>query len=161
MDDNRPYDHDAPLPTWQRDGCFGCGPANPAGLHLKFALSPDGQSYVCEFEIGSSFIGPPGHVHGGIIATILDEAMGKANKLKGKVALTRHMEIDYFRPVPIGEPLVVEGRNLRESGRALYNFAELRSASGAVLARSNGEFIVIDADKMFARELERERRNSG
>jgi uncharacterized protein (TIGR00369 family) len=160
MDEKQAYDHDAPPPTWQRDGCFGCGPANPSGLHLKFALGPDGQSYICEFEVGSSFIGPPGHVHGGIIATILDEAMGKANKLKAKVALTRRMEVNYFRPVPIGEPLIVEGRNVGMTGRSIYNSAELRTADGAVLARSTGEFIVIDADKMFARELERERLKS-
>jgi hypothetical protein len=58
---------------WQRDFCFGCGPANPGGLQLKFVLAPGGDSYVCEFELGVQFGGPPGHAHGGIVATILDE----------------------------------------------------------------------------------------
>ena len=43
---------------WLRDGCFGCGPANPNGLQLKFEPSPEGNSYICKFEIGSSFVGP-------------------------------------------------------------------------------------------------------
>jgi uncharacterized protein (TIGR00369 family) len=150
------HDHDVPSLTWQRDGCFGCGPGNPCGLQLNFELSPDGKSYICEFELGNSFIGPPGHLHGGIIATILDEAMGKANKLKSKVALTRRMEVEYLRPVPIGQPLVVEGRVSRTVGRALYNYAELRNTNGGVLARSRGKFMVIDAEKMFARELKNE-----
>ncbi len=122
------------------------------GLQLQFAPGKDGKSYVCEFLLGSRFAGPPGHAHGGIIATILDEAMGKANKLKAKVALTRRLEVEYLRPVPLGQPLVVEGRVSRVRGRALYNRAELRSANGVVLARGRGTFLAIDAEKMFARE---------
>jgi uncharacterized protein (TIGR00369 family) len=157
MERKHALDHDLPSVTWKRDGCFGCGPANEQGLQLQFVLSPNGKSFVCNFELGSSFVGPPGHVHGGIIATILDEAMGKANKLKNKVALTRRMEIEYLRPVPLGRPLVAEGRVNRVRGRALYNSAEIRSAKGDVLARSRGKFMAIDAEKMFARELELER----
>jgi uncharacterized protein (TIGR00369 family) len=124
---------------------------------LNFALSPSGRSYVCEFALGAQFGGPPGHAHGGIIATVLDEAMGKANKLKGKVALTRRLEVEYLRPVPLDQPLVAEGRISRMLGRVLYNHAELRSAAGIVLARSRGKFLSIDAEKMFARELAEER----
>jgi uncharacterized protein (TIGR00369 family) len=146
--------------SWLRNRCFGCGPANPGGLQLKFVLGPGGRSYLCKFELGAQFGGTPGHAHGGIIATILDEAMGKANKLKGKVALTRRMEVDYLRPVPLDQPLVAEGRISRVLGRALYNRAELRSAEGVVLARSRGKFLTIDAEKMFARELAEERQQN-
>jgi len=154
------HDHDSPSQSWTRDVCFGCGPANPSGLHLNFVLSQDGASYICEFELAAVFAGPPGHAHGGIIATILDEAMGKANKLKSKVALTRRMEVEYLRPVPLGQPLVAQGRNIRVRGRSLYNRAELRNAKGDVLARSRGTFMAIDAEKMFAREFEKERREN-
>jgi uncharacterized protein (TIGR00369 family) len=150
-------DPDVPSPSWQRDLCFGCGSQNPIGLHLKFVLSPEGKSYVCEFEIGSNFGGPPGHAHGGIIATILDEAMGKANKLEGKIAVTSRMEVDYLRPVPLDQPLVVEGSILRTDGRALYNVGELRNAKGVLLARSRGKFVIIDPEIMFASELKKER----
>ncbi|MGC2209917.1 MAG: PaaI family thioesterase [Candidatus Korobacteraceae bacterium] len=149
--------HDAAKRRWQRDRCFGCGAANPGGLQLKFVLSPGGRSYVCEFALSAQFGGPPGHAHGGIVATILDEAMSKANKLKGKVALTRRLEVDYLRPVPLDQPLVAEGRISRVRGRAIYNSAELRNADGVVLARSRGKFLTIDAEKMFARELAEER----
>jgi len=157
MNQNYVPDPNAHTPGWPRQCCFGCGPENPAGLQLKFEIGPDGNSYVCEFELGSSFVGPPGHAHGGIIATILDEAMGKANKLENKVALTRRIEVEYFRPVPLGQPLVAEGRIIRMTGRALYNFGELRNAKGVILARSRGKFLTIDAEEMFAEELENER----
>jgi acyl-coenzyme A thioesterase PaaI-like protein len=158
MEAQRP---DGPGPadrSWQRNLCFACGPENATGLRLQFVLGPEGHSYLCEFELGSEFGGPPGHAHGGIIATILDEAMGKANKLRGRIALTRRMQIDYLRPVPLGRRLIVEGWARSARGRVLYNHAELRSPEGVVLARSRGKFIAIDAEKMFARELEDERR---
>jgi uncharacterized protein (TIGR00369 family) len=145
---------------WKRDYCFGCGPANPAGLQLKFELAPGGDSYVAEFELSVEFGGPPGHAHGGIVATILDEAMSKANKLRGRIALTRRMEVEYLRPVPLGKLLVVEGRIGTVRGRASYNRAEIRDSEGVVLARSRGKFVVVDAEKMFARELEKERREA-
>lgn len=160
MTDQRGRDHEVSSQSWQRDRCFVCGPANSNGLRLAFALGQDGKSYCCEFSLGDSFVGPPGHAHGGIIAAILDEAMGKANKLKSRVALTRRMEVEYLRPVPLRQPLVVEGRVSRMTGRALYNRAELRNARGVVLARSRGKFLAIDAEKMFAREFEAERKSS-
>lgn len=138
---------------WQRDGCFGCGPANPRGLHLLFALGEDGRSYRSEFTLEKHYAGPPGHAHGGIIATILDESMGKAMKLRGKVALTRRMTVDYLKPVPLDKPLVAIGRVVRVKGRALYNRAEIRDGHGKVLARSTGVFLCINPEIMFAREL--------
>ena len=154
-----PRHHTAPRP-WKRDYCFGCGPANPVGLRLNFELSSGGDSYVAEFKLGTQFGGPPGHAHGGIIATILDEAMNKANKLQRRVALTRRIEVEYLRPIPLGRPLVAEGRIGSVRGRASYNRAEIRNREGAVLARSRGKFLVVDAEKMFSRELEDERREA-
>jgi uncharacterized protein (TIGR00369 family) len=159
MTSKHDHNHDVPPVSGRRDLCFVCGPANPNGLQLKFAPSPGGKSYTCEFQLGSSFAGPPGHAHGGIIAAVLDEAMGKANKLKSKVALTRRMEVEYLRPVRLGQPLVVEGQVTRMRGRALYNRAEIRNARGEILARSRGTFLIIDAEKMFAREVEREKQS--
>ena len=157
--DQREQDAKSPL-GWKRDYCFGCGPANPSGLHLKFDLGPAGDSYLANFELATEFGGPPGHAHGGIVATILDEAMSKANKLRGRIALTRRIEVEYLRPVPLGKPLVVEGRIGSVRGRASYNHAEIRNSEGAVLARSRGKFLAVDAEKMFARELEQERREA-
>ncbi len=149
-----------PQGGWKRDYCFGCGPANPAGLQLKFEVGPGSDSYMAEFELSPEFGGPPGHAHGGIIATILDEAMSKANKLQRRIALTSRIEVEYLRPVPLGKPLVVEGRIGSLRGRASYNRAEIRNSEGVVLARSRGKFLMIDAEKKFARELEQERREA-
>ena len=109
----------------------------------------------CWFRVPRRFEGPPGHVHGGIIATILDEAMGKANRQKGIVALTRRMSIDYLQPVPLGVKLHAIGRPVKQEGRKHFNAAEIRTAEGAVLARSEGLFIAIDAAEMFRKHQDR------
>ncbi len=143
----------------RRHNCFGCGPDNPRGLHLEFFLNEAKDAFVSEFSLDDSFTGPPGHLHGGIIATILDEAMGKANKLRDRIAVTRSLTVEYLRPVPLHRPLVAEGRVVRVRGRVLYNRGEIRTRDGQVLARSRGVFYTIDPEKMFARELEAERRS--
>ncbi len=130
--------------------CFGCGPSNRDGLRLRFYDEGLGDRAICRVSVPKRFEGPPGHVHGGIIATLLDEAMGKANKLAGVVAMTRTMEIDYLRPVPLQTPLLLEGWGTRREGRKHWNAAEIRRESGEVLARGTGLFIAIDAERMLA-----------
>ena len=77
--------------------CFGCGEANPQGLRLEFLLAEDG-TVVCPAIIPDAFEGTSGFLHGGIIATLLDETMSKAVRARGLTAMTRHMEVDYKRP---------------------------------------------------------------
>jgi acyl-coenzyme A thioesterase PaaI-like protein len=135
--------------------CFGCGPENGTGLRLKFVLDEKRQLFVCRFRLQGRFVGPPAHAHGGIIATILDEAMGKVNRLHGIVALTSTMDVTYLKPVPLFKPLVVEGWETRVRGRQHYRAAEIRSADCMVLASSKGKFIEIDPTRMFAKYLKK------
>ncbi|HUD75437.1 MAG TPA: PaaI family thioesterase, partial [Terracidiphilus sp.] len=88
-----------PMAHKAQNCCFGCGPANAGGLHLEFLLAEDGR-VVCLPTIPDSFEGPAGYLHGGIIATLLDEAMSKSVRAQGLTAMTRQMEINYLRPVP-------------------------------------------------------------
>ena len=96
----------------------------------------------------------PGHCHGGIIATILDEAMGKVNKLRQVVALTTQITVDYLKPVPLNQPLRVESHEVRARGRRHVNSAKILNQKGQVLARSRGTFLAIDPKRMFAKFVE-------
>lgn len=136
-----------------RNYCFGCGKDNPEGMRLKFSLDESSRRFVARLRLPRRFQGPPGHAHGGIIATVLDEAMGKVNRLRSLVALTSAMRVQFLRPVPLGEPLIVEGWEIRKRGRRLTHAAELRNQQGQVLARSRGTFVVIDPERMFARHM--------
>jgi uncharacterized protein (TIGR00369 family) len=138
-----------------KNHCFACGKGNPDGMHLKFTFNKEHNCFVCRFRLDERFTGPPGHCHGGIIATILDEAMGKVNRLRGVVALTAQMTVNYLRPVPLNQPLRVESREVRVHGRRHFHMAEILNRKGEVLARSQGTFIAIDAHRMFAKYVEK------
>jgi uncharacterized protein (TIGR00369 family) len=136
--------------------CFGCGPENHTGLQLNFVLDEERRRFICHFELAERFVGPPAHAHGGIIATILDEAMGKVSKLHNLVAVTSTMEIVYVKPVPLFKPLVVEGWETRVVGRIHYRAGEIRDPGGELLASSTGKFVEIDPERVFAKYLKKE-----
>ncbi|MEO6807166.1 MAG: PaaI family thioesterase, partial [Edaphobacter sp.] len=90
--------------------CFGCGPANPQGLHLVFTTdtsNPDAITATTQIQLDRMHEGPPGHIHGGIVAALLDEAMSKLNRPLNVLAMTRHMEVDYLKPAPLYQPLIL------------------------------------------------------
>lgn len=122
--------------------CFGCGPANPTGMHLEFMLAED-RTVVCLASIPDTFEGPRDYLHGGIIATLLDEAMSKAVRSHNLVAMTRHMEVDYRRPVPSRTPIRIEGRVYHHEGRKHWADASICDEAGAVLAHGKGLFVEV------------------
>ena len=149
------HGHETTYVKMQKNYCFACGQDNAGGMRLKFTLDESRQTFVCRFRLGKRYTGPPGHCHGGIIATILDDAMGKVNKLRHVVALTKEMTVEYLKPVPLHKPLRVEGREVSVHGRQHINMAEIFNEKGEVLARSRGTFIAIDPEKMFAKYVKK------
>jgi uncharacterized protein (TIGR00369 family) len=132
----------APLFHGAQNHCFGCGTANPAGLRLEFAVAPD-HAVICTATVSDHYEGPPGCLHGGIIATLLDEAMSKANRAGGVTAMTRQMQVEYLRPVPSGSEIRIEGRVIRSEGRKHWTTAQILGTEGKVLAQATGLFIAI------------------
>ena len=131
-----------PMPHTAQNRCFGCGAANPIGLHLEFFLAPDG-AVLADKTLAESYEGPPGIVHGGMIATLLDEAMSKSVRAQGVRAVTRRLEVEYLLPVPSRAPIRLEARLVRSQSRKYWTEASLSDAAGTLLARSTGLFIRI------------------
>jgi uncharacterized protein (TIGR00369 family) len=137
-------EHLEPLAHSAHNRCFGCGPANPTGLHLEFMRAEDG-SVVCLAAVSDCFEGPAHFLHGGIIATLLDEAMSKAVRASGRTAMTRQMEVDYLRPISSGAQILIEGRIDRSDGRKHWAEAKILDAGGTMLAQGKGLFIEVRA----------------
>jgi uncharacterized protein (TIGR00369 family) len=131
-----------PLAHSAQNHCFGCGPASSVGLKLEFSMNPE-KEVVCFAQISSQYEGPPGCVHGGIIATLLDEAMSKANRAHGKVAMTRQLQVEYLRPVPSGQPIRIEGKVVRMEGRKIWAEGKILNRTGETLATGTGLFILV------------------
>jgi uncharacterized protein (TIGR00369 family) len=123
------------------DKCFGCGKGNPIGLKLKFR--DEGGVASCEFTPGPEYQGWPGVVHGGILSTILDEAMGWAAIFNGKKTVTGKLEVRFRRPAKVGQTLSVKGWLAREGGRFIVTKAEARDPNGNIVAEATGTMFVI------------------
>jgi len=129
-------------------GCFGCGEQNPIGLRLKFHRV-DG-AVQARFTPEKMHEGYVHMTHGGIVATLLDEAMSWAVIDRGQLAVTAKMDLHYRRPVPVGEPLVVIARVDRDRKRLLEASGELRSQTGELLATANGVFMRVSPEQQHA-----------
>ena len=133
----------------KKNYCFACGKDNPEGMHLKFVLDRERKRFISHFRVSKRFTGPPGYCHGGIIATILDDAMSKLNKLRDLIAATSELQIEYLKPVPLHAPLTVESQELSKRGRWLTHTAEIFDHKGSVLARGRGVFVIINPKQVF------------
>ncbi len=131
-----------PMAHAAQNRCFGCGRANATGLQLEFLLAEDG-SVVSLATIPDRFEGPQGYLHGGIIATLLDEAMSKAVRARGLVAMTRKLEVEYLRPVPSAARIRMEGRIVSSEGRKHWVQARIFNGVGSELALGKGLFIEV------------------
>jgi acyl-coenzyme A thioesterase PaaI-like protein len=129
--------------------CFVCGPANPRGLGLRFTLA-DG---VCrsEFTPGEFHGGFETVTHGGIVFSVLDDAMANWLFLQGARGLTAKCEVRYREPLPIGTRVGVEAR-LQSSRRRLYVLSSaLRLPdSGRVVAEAEARFMVEEFGRLAA-----------
>lgn len=112
-------------------------------MKLPFELDLDDRRTRGRFILGANYAGGAGFAHGGIIAVVLDEAMGKLSKLTEERAVTAEMSIEYKRPVPVDQEIAVEGWQEEEKGRNKFRAAEIRDTQGNLLARGKGRFVVI------------------
>jgi uncharacterized protein (TIGR00369 family) len=123
--------------------CFGCGGANDRGMLLTFEQDDAAQRIRGNFRLGAEYQGGPGFIHGGIIATLLDEVMGKVCRFREVRAVTAELSIEYLRPVPVDADLVIEGYEVEIKGRNLFLAGDIRDVSGRVLARGKGRFVIV------------------
>jgi uncharacterized protein (TIGR00369 family) len=98
--------------------CYGCGPQNPLGLKMTFRYLDD--HIVGEFHSREEHVGPPGIVHGGLIAALIDESFSVLCRgLLGQEARTIKAEIHFRKPAPTGSTLQVKTVLDKETDRAL------------------------------------------
>lgn len=107
--------------------CFGCGPDHPHGFRLKYER--DGDGVLARFTPGERYQGPPGIMHGGLVATVADETAAWALIAKtGKFGFTTGFECTLHRAVRIGVETEARARLVRESPRIVRS--EVRLSQG-------------------------------
>ncbi|MFQ5810383.1 MAG: PaaI family thioesterase [Armatimonadota bacterium] len=120
--------------------CFVCGSENPIGLRLPFTL--DGDDCVLEFVPEKAHEGWGEVMHGGLIGTLLDEAMTRICWEKGFPAVTAQMQMRFKKPVQIGSRTITRGRIDECRGRLLNCSAEMALTDGTIVATATGKLMV-------------------
>jgi len=123
--------------------CFGCGAANDGGMKLTFTQDNIGKRIVGKFVLGPRYQGGGGMGHGGILAVLLDEAMGKVCRFRDARAVTAELDIKYLKPVRVDEEITVEAFETDFKGRNIFQTGEIRNAAGEVLARGTARFVIV------------------
>ncbi len=124
--------------------CFVCGLENSSGLHLRF-YDNGVDEVTCDFTVSPKHQSYPGIVHGGVIASILDEAGGRTAAIEdhNRFFVTAKLQVRYRKPVPLGTPLRAVGKRLKRQGSKVVAHAEIHSPTGEVLAEA--ELLLLDA----------------
>lgn len=132
------------IPLEDNHQCFACGLENPDGLRLKWLV--EGHTMTTQFIPEQKYQGWKGIVHGGILATLLDEAMTRlAWVVCGGGALTAEMTVRYVAPAAIGGVLYIRGEIVKDSRRLLEMKASIHAQdeSGPLIAYATGKAIKI------------------
>lgn len=99
-----------PLPTGENQNWFGCSLKNKSGLQMKFYATEKLDSVISWLRVPDHLCGWSNLVHGGIIATMLDEAMGWAALIiLKKMVVSKSITVDFLKPVLIGKEISVKG----------------------------------------------------
>lgn len=121
--------------------CLGCGSQNPCGMGLR--LHADGDRVRGDITFDRRHEGAPGIVHGGAIATVLDDTLGLLLVVLGTPAVTANLSINYKAPVLLRQPLHVTGWCTERRGRKLFFQARLES-EGTTIADATALFLAVD-----------------
>jgi acyl-coenzyme A thioesterase PaaI-like protein len=126
--------------------CFACGSLNEHGLHLD--LHVDGDRCWTETELAERFQGWDGIAHGGIVATLLDEAMAWSLAATDNWGVTARMSIAFRKPIPIGTRIRAEGWMTERRRRVIDTAARIvDAATGDVLATSDATYVAADEER--------------
>ncbi len=122
--------------------CFACGTLNPIGLHMEVFYLED--KAVSRFTLKREFQGWRNIVHGGVVATILDEIMAHAVMHYVGKAVTTSLQITYRVPLHVGQEVRTVGYVVERKSRAAVARGEVRAVdNGKVIATGESRFILL------------------
>ena len=125
--------------NWVHPNCVVCSLDNAKGLHLEFIPADDG-IIIATFQCDEAFEGYPGFLHGGVISSILDGAMGHCIFARGQAAVTVEMATRFRHPVVIHQEATVSAR-IERAYHPLYLLEAQIIQAGQVKATATGKFL--------------------
>jgi uncharacterized protein (TIGR00369 family) len=126
--------------------CFVCGEKNPIGLKLRLRTDARRGESSAEVTFRDDFQGWAKVVHGGLLATVLDEAMIYAAGATGRLCVTGEITVRFVKPASTGTLYALKGRFLEDKGRIILAESELLDATGEQVARASGKLFKIPGE---------------
>ena len=131
-----------PLALPHTRGCLVCGHDNPHGLRLRLNVDQETGVVTCEFTPAAHHIGFEGIIHGGLLSTVLDEAMVWAAIWSEKrLCVCGELNVRFRHGVSVGQPLHVEARLTDFRSRLIETSGQITDASGKRLVISSGKYV--------------------
>jgi uncharacterized protein (TIGR00369 family) len=132
------------LPSFS--GCFVCGRDNPKGLHAEFLF--DGSSVRAAFIPDKSVLGYGHAVHGGIISTLLDEAIiWAAYSHKNRFGVTAELNVRFIEPLTIEKKCIIEAQLTEDKGKIWIVEAKIYDQDGTLYAKAKGKVVPMSTDQ--------------
>ena len=126
------------------EACFGCGDRNPMGIRIGGFEAIDG-GYAASFTPLPEHRGFEGLLHGGIIATALDEMLAWTATLDEDVfVFTGKLDLRYRKPAPPDATYLLRGFLDERRGRRLLIHGDCRTEAGDIVAEASGLYLVAD-----------------
>ena len=123
--------------------CFVCGQKNTAGLGLEFGQNAASGETEARVAFPVQFQGWRSTVHGGLLATVLDESMIKAAAAVGSKCVTAEITVKYRKPVLTGEPCLIAAGIVETRGRIVFAQGRICDSQGQVLAQATGKLFKV------------------
>jgi uncharacterized protein (TIGR00369 family) len=137
--------------------CFVCGVDNEHGLHLQFYQNEPGVVEVT-YTVPEHFQGYDGIVHGGIVATLVDEVLGRVHMGSDpehpRFMYTAKLTITYRKPVPTGEEIRIVGQAKKSRRRTATSTAQIYGPEGDVLVEAEALLVDLPSEKLEGVDLE-------
>jgi len=133
-----------PLDTSMWPKAFVTGIHNEDRFGLRYYWSIQASVLYGRVVFGQTVEGPPGCAHGGSLAAVLDDAMGRCAWLSGQKVVAGKLGITYRKPVRLGRAVTVEARIERVDGRKVHTVGTVQSDDGTLHCEGEGLFIEVD-----------------
>jgi acyl-coenzyme A thioesterase PaaI-like protein len=137
-----------PFPRLAGGGAFVSGDPHSDRLRVRYFHRASDDTLVAVVWFGPGTEGPPGHAHGGSVASALDEAMGGAAWYAGHPVVAARISVDFREMVPIGTEATIEARIEQVDGRKIRARGRMIGNDGQLYAEGEGLFIVLEHDQL-------------
>lgn len=120
--------------------CFVCGKDNPKGLQIEFKAK-DGKSYA-EATLSKEYEGYSGIIHGGIIASLLDEACVYAANSLGFHTVTVELKVRFKKPVQPEQRIIIQAEANHLKSKLIQANAVVKNIENETIAEAEGKLII-------------------